>query len=219
MSPLAKKLQVKPGKNWLLYNSPENYLALLEPLPDGATITYDAKGIFDGVQLFVKNSSELNESLKIIVAVLKPDAVFWVIYPKKSSGIKSDLEMMRSWDELGKYGLRGVAAAAVNEIWTALRFRPEGQSKVSDARNENIRQNEYSAYIDVDKKIITLPEEIKNLLQKRPEALVNYEKLSYSNRKEYVVWILSAKQEKTKEERLIKMVEKLLAGKKNPSEK
>jgi hypothetical protein len=131
----------------------------------------------------------------------------------------SDLEMMSSWDELAKYGLRGVAAAAVNETWTALRFRPEGQSKVSDACNENIRQNEYSAYIDVDKKIITLPEEIKDVLQKSSNALANYEKLSYSNRKEYVLWILTAKQEKTRNERLVKMVEKLRAGKKNPSEK
>jgi len=46
-----------------------------------------------------------------------------------------------------------------------------------------------------------------------------YQGLSYSNKKEYVAWILSAKQEKTRSERLIKMVEKLSEGKKNPSEK
>jgi len=46
-----------------------------------------------------------------------------------------------------------------------------------------------------------------------------FQSLSFSNKKEYVVWILSAKQEKTKNERLTKLSEKLLAGKKNPSEK
>jgi uncharacterized protein YdeI (YjbR/CyaY-like superfamily) len=50
-------------------------------------------------------------------------------------------------------------------------------------------------------------------------AMAFYESLSFSNKKEYVVWILSAKQEKTKTERLEKLVEKLLTGKKNPSEK
>ena len=43
--------------------------------------------------------------------------------------------------------------------------------------------------------------------------------LSFTNKKEYVVWILSAKQEKTRTDRLAKIVEKLLAKKKNPSEK
>jgi hypothetical protein len=216
---LAKKLQVKPGKHWLLFNAPANYLPSLEPLPEGTTVAYEANGNFDGVQLFVKNSTELAAGLKIVVPVLKADTILWIIYPKKSSGIESDLEMMSSWDEPAKYGLRGVAAAAVNEIWTALRFRPEGQSKISDTNNNNIKQNEYSAYIDVDNKIVRLPDEIKSVLQKSPQALANYEKLSYSNRKEYILWILTAKQEKTRGERLVKLVEKLVAGKKNPAEK
>jgi len=219
ISPLAKKLQIKPGKQWLLFNAPANYLTLLEPLPEGASVSYEGKGNFDGVQLFVKNSTELIESLKVVVPVLRPDSVFWVIYPKKSSGIESDLEMMSSWDELGKYGFGGVAAAAVNETWTALRFRPKEQTKTSDTCNEEIKQNEYSQWIDVDNRIVRLPDEIKNVLEKNQQALANYEKLSYSNRKEYVLWILTAKQEKTKEERLVKIVEKLLSGKKNPAEK
>jgi len=219
ISPLAKKLQIKPGKQWLLFNAPAYYLTLLEPLPEGATVSYEAKGSFDGAQLFVKNSTELIETLKIVVPVLRLDSVFWVIYPKKSSGIASDLEMMSSWDELGKYGYGGVAAAAVNETWTALRFRPKQQTKTSDTCNDEIKQNEYSQWIDVDNRIVRLPDEIKAVLEKNQQALANYEKLSYSNRKEYVLWILTAKQEKTREERLVKLVEKLEAGKKNPSEK
>ncbi len=219
MNPLSKKLQIKPGTRWLLFNAPANYLSFLEPLPEGTSVAYEAKGSFDGVQLFIKNSAELASSLKVIAPVLKTDTVFWVCYPKKSSGITTDLEMIGSWDELGKYGLKTVAAAAINETWTGLRFRPEGQSKISEGRNDSIKQNEHSAYIDVDNKVITLPEEIKAVLQKSPQALANYEKLSYSNRKEYVLWILTAKQEKTRSERLVKLVEKLMDGKKNPAEK
>jgi uncharacterized protein YdeI (YjbR/CyaY-like superfamily) len=57
------------------------------------------------------------------------------------------------------------------------------------------------------------------VFESNPAAMSFYQSLSYSNRKEYVLWILTAKQEKTLTERLTKMVEKLRAGKKNPSEK
>lgn len=219
MNVIAKKLQIKPATRWLFYNAPDNYLAILEPLPEGTKASFNPDGDFDGVQLFVLNSSDLASSLKTIMPILRPDTVFWISYPKKSSGIKSDLEMMSSWDEVSKYGYRGVAAAAVNDTWTALRFRPEGQSKVSDSCNEEIRKNEYADYIDIDNKQVKLPDNMAQALANEPGALSFYQTLSYSNRKEYVIWILSAKQEKTRDERMLKLVEKLLAGKKNPAEK
>jgi len=219
ISPVAKKLLIKPGKTWLFYNAPEDYLAVLEPLPQGTVTKFSPGSDFDGVQLFVKNSGELINSLKTIMPILKPDTLFWITYPKKSSGMPSDLEMMSSWDELDRYGYNGVAAAAINEIWTALRFRPKGQSKVSDSCNEEIKKNDYANYIDVDNKQIKLPEEMQQALASAPSAMEFYQRLSYSNKKEYVVWILSAKQEKTKQERLVKLVEKLSDGKKNPSDK
>lgn len=219
MNAIAKKLLIKPGKSWLFYNAPANYLELLDPLPDGVTANFNTNGEFDGVQLFVVNSDDVVEGLKIIKPVLKSETIFWITYPKKSSGIKSDLEMMGSWDEPVKYGLRIVTSISVNETWTALRFREDGLSKISESRNDEIRKNEYSEYIDVDNKQIKLPPEIKQVLEKEGDAMSFYQSLSYSNKKEYVVWILSAKQEKTKEERLEKLVEKLLAKKKNPSEK
>ncbi|MFD2863903.1 YdeI/OmpD-associated family protein [Mucilaginibacter antarcticus] len=219
MTPLAKKLFIKARKSWLLYKAPENYLSLLEPLPEGATIRHQPEGDFDGVQIFVTNTDELVLSLKTISPVLKPDTIFWITYPKKSSGIKSDLEMMGSWVEVEKYGLRVVASAAIDDTWTALRFRPLGQSKIAQGGNEQIRQNEYAAYIDVDNKQIKLPPIIADALANQPAAMAFYQSLSYSNKKEYVLWILSAKQDKTRDERLERMVDKLNAGKKNPSEK
>ena len=219
MSPITKKLQIKPGKRWLFFNAPDNYLTTLKPLPEGTKVEFNPGGDFDGVQLFVINSDDLASSLKIIIPILKPDTLFWISYPKKNSGIKSDLEMMSSWDEVGKYGYRGVAAAAINETWTALRFRPEGQSKISESGNAEIRKNEYANYIDVDNKQVKLPDDMQQALAHEPDALAFYQALSYSNKKEYVIWILSAKQEKTKTERMLKLVEKLLAKKKNPAEK
>jgi hypothetical protein len=219
MTDLSKKLQVKPGSKWLLFNPPANYLPLIEPLPDGVQISYDAAGEYNGIQLFIKNSTELTDSLQVIKPLLKTNTIFWVTYPKKSSGIQTDLEMMTSWDELTSLGLRVVTSISVDDTWTGLRFKPIEHTKLSEGRNEAVRNNEYGEYIDVDNKQVTLPSVIKETLQQTPQALAFYQQLSYSNKKEYVLWILTAKQEKTRDERLVKMVEKLLEGKKNPAEK
>jgi hypothetical protein len=216
---LSEKLQIKPGKRWLFFNAPQNYLTVIEPLPADVTINFEPAGDFDGIQVFVMNSAEVESTLKEIAPLLKPDTIFWITYPKKSSGIKSDLEMMSSWDEPAKYGLTTVTSVSVNETWTALRFKPVELVKSSECCNENIPTNPYGEYIDIDKKVITLPPDVADILGKNQTAMGFYQQLSWSNKKEYVVWILSAKQEKTRQERLVKMVEKLSAGKKNPSEK
>lgn len=219
MNAVAKKLLMKSNQYWLLLNAPENYINVLDPLPDGVQVSFIVEGNIDGIQLFVRNRAELAMHLKQIQPVLKPETVLWIIYPKKSSGIITDLEMMSSWDEPAKYGLHSVAAAAIDETWTALRFRPEGQSKVSATRNSEIPNNEHAAYIDVVNKTVKLPADVEALLLNNALAFDNFQKLSYSNKKEYVLWILTAKQDKTRTDRLAKMVEKLLSGKKNPSER
>jgi hypothetical protein len=219
MNAITKKLLMKPGQNWLLYNAPEGYLTTLNPLLANLQINYSPECKFDGIQLFVLNRAELVEHLPLIKSVLQPDTIFWIIYPKKSSGIRSDLEMMSSWDEVTAYELTSVAAAAIDATWTALRFRPVGQSKVSAIRNSEIEKSDYSAYVDVTNKKVLLPSELAAELSKAPTALDNFEKLSYSNQKEYVLWVLTAKQDKTRVDRIQKTAEKLLAGKKNPSEK
>ena len=66
---------------------------------------------------------------------------------------------------------------------------------------------------------VDIPKELKALLAKSPKAKSFYDSLSFSNRKEYAVWISSAKKEETKVKRLKAIIPKLLAGKKNPSDK
>jgi hypothetical protein len=219
ISPLAKKLLMKPGQTWLILDAPEGYTAKLAPLPVGITLTYSFGNGVDGVQFFVKNSTEFKSSLKLLATILKPDTTLWCIYPKKNKGIDTDLEMMSGWEASKPYGLRPVASAAIDDVWTALRFRPENLVKHSESRNEAIKANDYSAYINPDDKTVRLPDNVAVLLSQRPDLLNYFNTLAYSHRKEYIVWLLSAKQEKTREARLAKMVEMLAAGKKNPSEK
>jgi hypothetical protein len=220
LSLLAKKLQIKTGQTWLILNSPEDYLATLEPIPDDVTIKFEISGSVDGVQAFVKNSGELAQALQQLKPVLTDDTILWIIYPRKNSGIDTDLSMMNSWSEPEQHGLRPVAAVAINNVWSSLRFRPEHLVKKSGTSKEAIQKdNDYSAYIDVDKKQITLPPYLHEALAAAPAAMATYEKLAWSHRKEYVIWVLSAKQEATRANRIAKMVDMLLAGKKNPSDK
>ena len=99
-----------------------------------------------------------------------------------------------------------------------MRFKPNVAIKVSAVSNNNIKNNLYSEFIDVENKLLILPPELKSALTQSELAFNFYQKLSYSNKKEYVLWVITAKQEKTKKERIEKMVVKLLQGKKNPSE-
>ena len=218
-SKLSKKLLIKAAQRILLVNPPVNYPELLTPLPHNAILITVPEGTFDVIQLFVINKAELKRDLKWLQSHFSKDTVFWITYPKKSSGIPSDLEMMQSWDETTIYGLSGVSAAAINDTWTALRFRPAEQVKRSSTCNAEIENNAIGQFIDVVNRTVTLPPELQLELQANPGSIRLFETLSFTNKKEYVSWILTAKQEKTKTERIQKTAEKLLAGKKNPSEK
>lgn len=218
MNALAKKLLIKPNTNWLLYQVPTGCATLLHPLPEGVTTHTDVTGDVNGILIFSKKRAELIAQLKAVVQLIKKDTVVWVCYPKKNSGIETDLAM-GEWDMLPSFGVEAVAAVAFDQQWTCVRIRLAGLAKKSGVCVDEIRNNEYGMYIDVDKKQITLPPDVEEALKAEPEALANYNKLAYSHRKEYVLWILSAKQQKTRDDRMVKMATMLLNGKKNPADR
>ncbi|MBW4889700.1 YdeI/OmpD-associated family protein [Mucilaginibacter sp. HMF5004] len=218
MNTLAKKLFIKPNTNWLFYNVPPEKMELLSPLAEGVTASFEAPGSFDGILFFSSWRDEMVKQLVVLAPLIKTDTIAWVCYPKKSSKIPTDLAMME-WDMLAPFGVEVVAAVAFDEQWSCVRIRREGLAKKSGVCVDEIRDNAYGEYIDVDKKLINLPPDVQQVLEAEPTALINYNKLAYSHRKEYIMWILTAKQQKTRDARLVKMVEMLLGGKRNPSEK
>jgi len=218
MNAIAQKLLIKPGASWLFYNVPSDCMRLLQPLPDGVTAHTGVTGNINGILFFSTKRAQLISQLEVLTSVIKDDTVVWVCYPKKSSGLDTDLAMMQ-WDMLPPFGLDAVANAAFDHKWTGVRLRLIGQRKKTGVGIDEIRQNEYGKYVDVDKKLITLPPDVQEALQVEPAAWAVYEKLAYSHRKEYIMWILGAKQQKTRDARLVKMVEMLLANKKNPADK
>jgi hypothetical protein len=208
---LAKKLMIKTAQRWLYINAPEGFSENFSSLSVEIKTTVTADEAVNGVLLFVKNSTELESNLPEITSVLKPETVFWIAYPKKSSGIISDLEMTGNWQETEKFGLQIVASAAIDKTWTALRLRPKNLIKKSPTSNTAIEENELGQFIDTKNRIVYLPEDVKQALEKEPAAFTAYKKLAYTHQKEYIVSILTAKQEKTRTSRVLKMIEKLTA--------
>lgn len=70
---------------------------------------------------------------------------------------------------------------------------------------------------DTEERIVDIPEELQSALAKNPKAKSFYDTLSYTNRKEYAVWIKDAKKEETKKKRLKETIVKLVKGLKNPT--
>jgi hypothetical protein len=72
---------------------------------------------------------------------------------------------------------------------------------------------------DTEERLVEVPVDLKKLLSKNKTAQKFFDTLSFTNRKEYALWISSAKKEETRKKRLKQTLEKLLAGLKNPSAK
>lgn len=72
---------------------------------------------------------------------------------------------------------------------------------------------------DTEARVVDILEPLAQLLNANTQAKAFFEGLSYTNRKEYARWISDAKREETRQSRLTQTLDKLLAGKKNPSEK
>lgn len=119
---LATKLLIKPDARVLLLNAPIGYARKLEPLPKGATVTDKRGRAADVVVAFVRDSTELKR-LASGFAALEEDAVLWVCYPKGGTKAGTDLDRDILHAAMERHELTGVSLVAVDEAWSAMRFR------------------------------------------------------------------------------------------------
>jgi hypothetical protein len=214
-----KKLQIKPGFKVSVINAPENAAEIFGEISSNIEFSYETKQHNEAYLIFAITKADLFATLKAIEQSIGDKTIVWIFYPKAKTTLAADLNLMQSWDDLVKLNLAPCGSAAVNEIWTGIRIKTAASQKKSGVGNAEIANNEYGKYIDVANKIVILPEDLKAALAAHPMALAYYQQLAYSHKKEYVLWIVTAKQEKTRTDRINKMIEKLLYKKKNPSEK
>jgi hypothetical protein len=123
-SSLQRRLQLKPGQRALILNAPEGYIESLGPLPDGVSLVDGPPGTLDFVQLFVRDGAELADYAPAALAAIRLDGVLWIAYPKQSAKVKTDLTRDRGWAPITAGGLRPVTQIAIDETWSALRWRP-----------------------------------------------------------------------------------------------
>ena len=214
-----KKLQIKQGFKVSVVNAPENAPAIFGDIPKAVEFVYQMQANSEAYLVFAITKADMFTALDKIKPFIGDKTIAWIFYPKAKTALAADLNLMQSWDDLPKYDLAPCGSAAVDQIWTGIRVKPASSQKRSGVGNAEIANNEYGKYIDVANKVVTLPDDLKAALAEHPTALAYYEQLAYSHKKEYVLWIVTAKQEKTRLDRINKMIDKLLEKKKSPSEK
>ncbi|MBL0385204.1 YdeI/OmpD-associated family protein [Tumebacillus sp. ITR2] len=221
----VKKLRLRPDAKAVVLNAPEGYLDLLGNL-DGYDLRTDVDepGTFEFVQVFVKSVAELAQwAPRAIQALNGPNAMFWIVYPKKSGKIKTDITRDVGWDVLDQAEYEGVALVSVDETWSSMRFRPQTMVDPNSMRNGKTRAERMAAMKQAVKdkpvgdRTVEVPEDFQAALNESAQAKDLFDNLAYSHRKEYVTWITSAKREETRTRRIAQAIEKLQEGKKRPS--
>ena len=129
---LSAKLQLKPGQRLLLQNAPRAMRSLVSELLPGVTISRSAEA--EAVLLFV---NDLKEAETLAPAALKSvgeQGLVWIAYPKGTSSMKTDVNRDNLRSALEPLGWDTVRIVAVDETWSALRFRPFAVVKAGQRR-------------------------------------------------------------------------------------
>jgi len=119
--PLVQKLGIKPGTTIAILNAPKGYERTLGKLPS-VTRKSNARTAIDFVQFFTTEKRELERRFGMLARALSPAGMLWISWPKKSSGVATDLteDVIRS---VGlAHGLVDVKVAAVDDVWSGLKF-------------------------------------------------------------------------------------------------
>jgi hypothetical protein len=144
MNSIFKKMQFKSHPNIWVVNAPDEFEEALREMNELTQIHQEAKKEvkYEFILIFVKSCQEINDWAEIVVNQLTEDGLLWFAYPKKSSKkYKSDIGRDDSWSILGKFDFEGVRMIAIDDDWSAFRFRNIQYIK-NFVRNEKIAVSE-----------------------------------------------------------------------------
>jgi hypothetical protein len=130
-TPLAQKLGIKPGTIVVAIDPPENYRKLLVPIPSGVNFATRPVGNTKFIHLFVKERRTLENHLRSLRPKVADNAVLWVSWPKKSSGVATDIteDVIRSIAL--PLGFVDIKVCAVDEIWSGLKLMIRRENRKS----------------------------------------------------------------------------------------
>jgi hypothetical protein len=121
-TPLAKKLGIRPGDTVTLVGAPQGFEGELEGLPDGVTLRRRAGGNPEVVILFTTKATDLERRFEPLAKSIFPAGSLWIAWPKKSSGVPTDLDENRLRDIGLPLGVVDNKVCAIDETWSGLRF-------------------------------------------------------------------------------------------------
>jgi hypothetical protein len=113
---LAKKLLIKAGHAVRLVNAPKGYGDLLPQRTEA--------GPNDVLLLFVNNRAELDAHLGPAIQAVKEGGLLWIAYRKGGAKAGTDLNRDILWQAVEPRGWTGVSLVAIDDRWSAMRFRP-----------------------------------------------------------------------------------------------
>ena len=130
-TPLPQKLGIKPGMILVAIDPPDNYRKLLEPIPSGVNFARRPVGKTKFVHLFVKERGGLAKHLQSLRQKIAQDAAIWVSWPKKSSGVPTNIteDVIRA--VALPLGLVDVKVCAVDETWSGLKLMIRRENRKS----------------------------------------------------------------------------------------
>ncbi len=120
--PLAAKLGVAAGMDWLAIDAPTEYAQWLAPLPPGARIVARAGATTRAVHLFATDRARLGAALKTWRNRLPADGMLWVSWPKKSAKVDTDITEDTIRELALPLGWVDVKVCAVSEVWSGLKL-------------------------------------------------------------------------------------------------
>ncbi len=129
MTPLFKKLNFKDQQHLLVVNAPLSFNSEIKNMNPVLEISTSAKANQDFLLFFVTTLKEINSAVKVVLKN-KNECLVWFAYPKQSSKkIKCEFNRDSGWNALGDIGFEPVRQIAIDEDWSALRFKKPEQIK------------------------------------------------------------------------------------------
>lgn len=216
---LLEKLQFKDEKNLLIQGLPSAIEKQFAKLAFAKNLTPLLKNKkIDFALVFAVNEQQLRGIVCEVLPALQEEAKFWVAYPKVGSKIATTLNRDCSWVCITGSGYEVVRQVPLDHVWTAVRFQKAEPVSILETEEEEEELLEVAG-VDVMQRTVAPPADFVKELRRSKVASHFFEELSFSNQKEYVTWITSAKKEETRSRRLELAIDKLIAGKKNPAAK
>jgi hypothetical protein len=119
---LVEKLGIAPGARIAILNAPQGYRATLGKLPPGVRVAAAARGPLPFIQFFTTTRKALERKFGALVRALAPDGALWVSWPKRASGVATDVteDVVRA--VALPRGLVDVKVCAVDEVWSGLKL-------------------------------------------------------------------------------------------------